>query len=178
MMTGLITALGITLHNLPEGLVVYNSTLGGVCDSHAPPSAPGTYAAWLGLPKDLRACMGSGLAVAFAIALHNIPEGMAVASPILAATGSPWQAMKLTLAASAVEPLAAVVFGFFFNSFITNKFMWQLNAGVAGVMIALCFGELMPASLASITPKVRVSRVCLCVCSRCSMLFSNSYPPS
>lgn len=154
MMTGLITALGITLHNLPEGLVVYNSTLGGVCDAHAPPCAPGTYAAWLGLPRDLRACMGSGLAVAFAIALHNIPEGMAVASPILAATGSPWQAMKLTLAASAVEPLAAVVFGFFFNSFITNKFMWQLNAGVAGVMIALCFGELMPASLASITPKV------------------------
>jgi len=159
LLTGLITALGITLHNLPEGLVVYNATLGGICDSHALPSDPGTFAAWFGLPRDLRSCFSSGVAVAFAIALHNIPEGMAVASPVLASTGSAWKAMGLTFAASSVEPLVGMIFGFFFNSYVTSKFVWQLNAGVAGIMIALCFGELMPASLASISPKVR-----LCVC--------------
>lgn len=35
-----------------------------------------------------------GLPLAFAIAAHNIPEGMAVAAPIYHATGSKWLAFK------------------------------------------------------------------------------------
>lgn len=98
-------------------------------------------------------CMGRGLAVSAAIAMHNIPgtcssscqgspsvlttmklasvrvsEGMAVAMPIYASTGSKWQAMKWCLLSSICEPAAAVLFGFAFNQYLTRSIMSALNA--------------------------------------------------
>lgn len=90
-----------SLHNFPEGIVVYNAGLHGVCEGEVPE----------GLWEFMTKCMGRGLAISSAIALHNIPgalqraavswmlppcslrcggpcaEGMAVAAPILASTG-------------------------------------------------------------------------------------------
>ena len=77
---GVMTALGISLHNFPEGLVVFNATVVGVCRL---PTAS------FSLPylfQYLTQCTGRGLAVALAIALHNIPEGIAVALPIYCST--------------------------------------------------------------------------------------------
>ena len=77
---GVMTALGISLHNFPEGLVVFNATVVGVCRLPA---------ASFSLPylfQYLTQCTGRGLAVALAIALHNIPEGIAVALPIYCST--------------------------------------------------------------------------------------------
>lgn len=68
MSVGIITALGISLHNFPEGIAVYLACLRGTT---------------MGLP------------LAFAIAAHNIPEGIAVASPIYHSTGSKWEAFKV-----------------------------------------------------------------------------------
>uniref|UniRef100_A0A6N2K501 Zinc transporter ZTP29 n=1 Tax=Salix viminalis TaxID=40686 RepID=A0A6N2K501_SALVM len=59
LFSGIITAIGISLHNFPEGMAVF-----------------------LGSMKGLRV----GLNLAVAIALHNIPEGVAVALPIYFAT--------------------------------------------------------------------------------------------
>ena len=77
---GVMTALGISLHNFPEGLVVFNATVVGVCRL---PTAS------FSLPylfQYLTQCTGRGLAVALAIALHNIPEGIAVALAIYCST--------------------------------------------------------------------------------------------
>ena len=76
-MTGLVTALGISLHNLPEGLVVFNATVVGVCAVEPPSLFSWDY---------LLHCTGRGLVVAIAIAIHNIPEGIAVALPIYVST--------------------------------------------------------------------------------------------
>ncbi|KAG2674969.1 hypothetical protein I3760_13G162100 [Carya illinoinensis] len=59
--SGVVTAIGISLHNFPEGMAVF-----------------------LGSMKGLRV----GVNLALAIALHNIPEGVAVALPIYFATQS------------------------------------------------------------------------------------------
>ncbi|KAL5211635.1 hypothetical protein ABZP36_022482 [Zizania latifolia] len=59
LFSGIITAVGISLHNFPEGMAVF-----------------------LGSMKGLRV----GLNLAIAIALHNIPEGVAVALPLYFAT--------------------------------------------------------------------------------------------
>lgn len=145
-MTGMIAALGISLHNLPEGLIVYNQTIHGLCDEEYDPSLP-----WYSLPKDFRNCMTRGLAVTIAIALHNIPEGIAVASPIYAATGSVYQALLWTGVSSAAEPLAAIIAGSLLAPYLTPILMAKVNAAVAGIMIALSVGELIPtaASLSS-----------------------------
>jgi len=62
MRAGLFTAIGIAIHNFPEGLVTFSS------------AATGDTAL--------------GIAVAVAVAIHNIPEGMAVSVPIYYASGS------------------------------------------------------------------------------------------
>uniref|UniRef100_A0A2N9I5E7 Zinc transporter ZTP29 n=1 Tax=Fagus sylvatica TaxID=28930 RepID=A0A2N9I5E7_FAGSY len=59
LFSGIVTAIGISLHNFPEGMAVF-----------------------LGSMKGLRV----GLNLALAIALHNIPEGVAVALPVYFAT--------------------------------------------------------------------------------------------
>ena len=139
---GLITALGISLHNFPEGLVVYNATVVGVCDLAAPSSFSLSY-----LVQYLVQCTGRGLAVALAIAIHNIPEGIAVALPLYYSTHSKWEAMKWCLLSSICEPLAAIVFGIIFSEYLTERLMAVMNAVVAGIMIILCVFELIPTAL-------------------------------
>lgn len=113
----------------------------------------------------LSQCLGRGLAVSFAIALHNIPEGMAVALPIYYATkrysdhfhcssSSKKQALRWCLISSICEPLGALVFGLFFQNYITHYVMAALNAVVAGIMIVLCIVELIPACLENVSAKV------------------------
>ena len=146
MWTGLNAALGIAAHNLPEGLVVYNHTIGGICERNSASKD----LAWWEFPPDPTVCLTRGVAMTFAIALHNIPEGMAVAAPIFAATESKWEAMKWCILSSLGEPIAAVLFGLFFSTGLTKFAMAAVNATTAGIMIALCLAELMPtaASLA------------------------------
>ena len=128
--------------------MVYNATLTGICEEQAP--------SVLDLMSTLSyasKCMGRGLAVSMAIALHNIPEGMAVAMPIYASTRSRWQALKWCLVSSICEPLAAVLFGVFFNSYLTRHIIQVLNAVGAGIMVMLCLVELIPSALEHLSPK-------------------------
>eukprot|EP00268_Persea_americana_P024297 TRINITY_DN23746_c0_g1_i2.p1 TRINITY_DN23746_c0_g1~~TRINITY_DN23746_c0_g1_i2.p1 ORF type:complete len:133 (-),score=15.78 TRINITY_DN23746_c0_g1_i2:562-909(-) len=57
-----------------------------------------------------------GLNLAFAIALHNIPEGVAVALPVYFATESKWQAFKLATLSGLAEPLGVVIVAYLFPS--------------------------------------------------------------
>jgi len=86
LFSGIITAVGISLHNFPEGMAVF-----------------------LGSVKGLRV----GVNLAFAIALHNIPEGVAVALPLYFATKSKWQAFKYATLSGLAEPLGVVFVAFF-----------------------------------------------------------------
>jgi ZIP family zinc transporter len=122
---GIITAIGISLHNFPEGMAVYISCLKGI---------------HMGLPLTL------------AIAAHNIPEGMAVAAPIYGATGSKWQALWYSTLSGLCEPLGAVIFGLLLGSHFTEYIIQCMLAGVAGIMVYMSIRELMPATLKYIKP--------------------------
>lgn len=113
----MLTALGISLHNFPEGVAVYLTALQGTA---------------VGLP------------LAIAIAAHNIPEGMAVAAPIYHATGSRWQAFKWSLVSGICEPFGALVVGVTFRGLLTVDVVKTALAGVAGIMTFMCFHELLP----------------------------------
>ncbi len=70
MTTGIIAAIGISLHNLPEGLVVYNAAITGVCK----PGAVNWAGSFSSIVQDhLKHCISRGVVVTWAIALHNIP---------------------------------------------------------------------------------------------------------
>ena len=79
---GVLTALAIGIHNLPEGLA--------------------TFIAALSDPLN-------GLAIAVAIALHNIPEGVCVAMPVYYATGSRWKGFLWAFLSGVSEPIGGLL---------------------------------------------------------------------
>jgi ZIP family zinc transporter len=137
MVTSLVVVTGISLHNFPEGMAVYLSTLNGwrlgvtiaiaigyVCIFH-------TYRSLNSL---------------HILRLHNFPEGMAVAAPVYAATKSKWTAIKWSLVSGLCEPIGALAFGLFFRNLIDQYGVCCMLAGVSGVMVYICIKELIPSS--------------------------------
>jgi zinc transporter, ZIP family len=117
MRTGLLSALAIAIHNFPEGLLTFLGAL----------SSPRL-----------------GIGIAIAIAIHNIPEGLAVSAPIYYATGSRRQAFWISMASGLAEPLGALVGYIFLRAVLTDTLLGLVFASVAGVMIYICFDELLP----------------------------------
>ncbi|KVH90832.1 Zinc/iron permease [Cynara cardunculus var. scolymus] len=117
LFSGIITAVGISLHNFPEGMAVF-----------------------LGSLKGLRV----GLNLALAIALHNIPEGVAVALPVYFATQSKWQAFKLATVSGLAEPLGVIIVAYLFPSSLDPEILEGLLGSVGGVMAFLTLHEMLP----------------------------------
>ena len=115
--TGILLAFGIAIHNLPEGFAVFISA---------------------------SANLHLGVALAVAIAAHNIPEGIAVSIPIYYATRSKSKAFTLSLLSGIAEPIGALVGLFIIGSSITTTTVDYLFAIVAGIMVFICFDELLP----------------------------------
>lgn len=123
--TGILTAIAIGIHNLPEGI--------------------GTY---LGAIENTRL----GYALAIGIALHNIPEGVAVAIPVYFATGSRVKAFLWTLISALAEPAGGFLCWLITRH--KNKdqrdqqsqpYLEGIIFGlIAGVMVTISFKELLP----------------------------------
>ena len=115
--TGLLVALGLGIHNFPEGMATFAGTL-----------------------QDL----GLGVAIAGAIALHNIPEGLAVSAPIYAATGSRGKAFLWSFLSGVAEPAGAAVAALFLLPFLNETVLGLMLAAVAGIMVFISLDELVP----------------------------------
>jgi len=114
---GLMTALAIGIHNLPEGLATFVGTL----DDPA---------------------VGVGLAVA--IAIHNIPEGLCVAIPIYYATHDRWQAFKWAFISGISEPIGAGLGWAILYRVIDDTVYGVVFGLVGGMMVNICIHELLP----------------------------------
>lgn len=113
--TGILTAIGIAMHNLPEGLAI---------------------GAGYALGSSL------GFSVALTIALHNIPEGMAMAAPMCAARVSPGHVTLVGGMAGLPMALGAAV-GAAFGS--VSPVILTLCLGFAGgAMMFITADELIP----------------------------------
>jgi len=118
---GLLTAVTLTAHNLPEGMAVAISTMGSV---------------------------NLGLKLAVAIALHNIPEGLAIACPlIMSKRYSPPAAIGIAFASGLSEPVGALLTLLVLQNIITQERIDYALAFVGGVMMAVASLELMPEAL-------------------------------
>jgi ZIP family zinc transporter len=118
MRVGILTAIGIAIHNFPEGLAVFSSAVTG----------------------DIT----FGILVAVAIALHNIPEGISVSVPVWEATGSRRRAFLYSFAAGLAEPVGAVIGYGILLSFLTPTVVYSLLAFAAGIMVYISLDELLP----------------------------------
>ncbi|MBT3463792.1 zinc transporter ZupT [archaeon] len=114
---GTLLAVGIAIHNFPEGIAVFFSSLANI---------------------------KLGIAMAVAIALHNIPEGIAIAMPIYYATKSRKTAFMYSLLSGIAEPIGALIAWFFLRNYMTTFVLNILLAAVAGIMVFISFDELLP----------------------------------
>ena len=82
--------------------------------------------------------------MALAIGVHNLPEGLIVAAPIYAATGSRRQAFLTAFFSGLSEPLGALLALLFVKPYLTPHRLQLMLAFVGGMMTAVCFVELLP----------------------------------
>jgi ZIP family zinc transporter len=115
--TGLFMALVLALHNFPEGIATFVSSMANIT---------------------------LGISIAVAIAIHNIPEGIAVALPIYYSTKSKKKAFGAALLSGMVEPLGAVVGFWLLQTVLNSVTLGILLAAVAGIMVYISFDELLP----------------------------------
>lgn len=119
MRTGMVTAVALALHNVPEGMAAFVAAL------QAPEIA---------------------IPVVAAIALHNIPEGIAVAVPVRRATGSRAKGFWLATMSGLAEPAGALIGIALLGPWLTGPGMGAILAAVAGVMVFVSLDELLPAA--------------------------------
>lgn len=115
--TGLFVALGIGIHNFPEGMASFAGAL-------EDPSL--------------------GIAIAVAIAIHNIPEGLAVSAPVYAATGSRGKAFLWSFLSGVAEPLGAGLAALVLMPFLSEPVLGVVLSAVAGIMVFISLDELVP----------------------------------
>jgi ZIP family zinc transporter len=113
--TGILLAIGITIHNLPEGIAV------GAGYMHQPQF---------------------GYFIALAIMLHNIPEGIATALPLCASGVRKWDSLRVALFSGLAEPVGALAAALFLNLF--QELIAGALAFAGGVMMFITLDELIP----------------------------------
>ncbi len=116
-----MVALGVAIHNLPEGFVTLTGSLHSI---------------------------ELGFLLTIAIALHNIPEGLSVAIPIYFSTESKKKAFKYSFLSGLAEPFGAIIAALIFLSIgVTSPEI--IHAGlafVAGIMLFISLDELLPSA--------------------------------
>lgn len=84
------------------------------------------------------------MAVAIAVAIHNIPEGIAISVPIFYATGSRRRAFLYSFSAGLAEPVGALIGYAILLPFLTPTLLSTFLAFVAGIMVYISLDELLP----------------------------------
>jgi ZIP family zinc transporter len=114
---GVRIAIGVTLHNLPEGLVIV--------------------AGYTLMPR-------LGLIIAIAVLVHNIPEGIATAIPFSMAGIRRYKIAILTFLTGLAEPAAAMVGALTLSLLELGNVIGFSLAFAAGVMTYITADELIP----------------------------------
>lgn len=116
---GILMAIGIALHNFPEGFAVGSG---------------------------FEASPALGLTLAFVIAVHDIPEGIAISVPMRAGGFSKASAFVITLLSGLPMGIGAL-FGAMLGS-ISHSFIAVCLGFAGGAMLYIVTGELIPESKA------------------------------
>lgn len=119
LVSGIAAAVAISIHNIPEGVMLY------VTASHTPLEA---------------------LPVMLAVAIHNLPIGLSIAIPIYYATGRRSAALLVCLLSGLVEVLGALI-GWLLEAPMESPLGPATLALIAGIMVYVSFDELIPTAL-------------------------------
>ena len=114
--SGVLILIGITLHNIPEGVIIS--------------------AAYSHLPE-------LGTLIAVAVFFHNVPEGIATAIPLISGGSKKRDVVLLTFISGLAEPLGAILGGTFLIN-ASDKTIGMALSFAAGVMTYITADEIIP----------------------------------
>lgn len=116
---GIMSAVAIGVHNLPEGLALFTAGI-----------------------KDIKLA----LPIAAAVIIHNIPLSIAISVPIYYSTGSKKKAFLYTTMVGLCQPLGAIIGYVLLSKHFNDLLFGILFSVVAGIMVFVSLDELLPAS--------------------------------
>ena len=117
---GIINMVVLVLHNIPEGIITFISSI-----------------------YNFRI----GLSISLAILIHNIPEGICIAIPIFYASHNKRKAFLYTLIASLAEPFGALISYLFLYKYISNLEIGLMLLFVSVLMFSVALVKLLPVAL-------------------------------
>ena len=117
---GIISMIGIILHNIPEGILTFITS---------------------SVDKEL------GLKIFIAITMHNIPEGIAISIPIYYSTKSKFKAIFLSILSALSEVFGGFITYIFLYDYINDIIIAIFLCLVCGIMSYISIFELIPESL-------------------------------
>ena len=121
--TGVFLFLGMFLHNFPEGMAVA-----------------------VGLTSNIR----FGLAIAIAIAIHDIPEGICTSAPYYYSSKKRLKSFLLS-ASTAVPTIIGLLLTYQLSKYLSLPLIGLIIAATAGLMIYISADELIPSSCCKLT---------------------------
>ena len=119
LISALAAAVAISIHNIPEGMMLYLTA---------------TEAPMEGIP------------VMLAVGIHNIPIGLSIAIPIYYAGYGRMRALLVCLLSGVMELIGAFLGAFLSTPMESPLFLGLMLALIAGIMVYVSFEELIPAS--------------------------------
>ncbi len=113
----ILMALGLMMHNFPEGIIMGFGFVKG---------------------------SGLGLKMSILISIHDIPEGIAIAAPLIAAGKKPYKILWYSFLVAFPTVIGAWM-GIIMNT-ISTTFLGYSIAFASGIMIYVAFGQMLPES--------------------------------
>lgn len=155
LMMAAVVSAAIVLHNIPEGMATYVASFHSV-SAGLPVRAPRTVKEPASRPARARRAHDGGERngpldrlrlvspqLAIAIAIHNIPEGLAIAMPVYYATGSRRRAILFGTLSGFSEPFGAVLASLVANESSSSGSFGGMFGLTAGMMTYVCLSELL-----------------------------------
>jgi ZIP family zinc transporter len=85
-----------------------------------------------------------GITIAIGIAIHNIPEGIAIATPIYHSTRNKAKALYLSFSSGLMEMVGGILCYLILSPFINNITIGFMLSIVAGIMVYISLYNLIP----------------------------------
>ena len=117
---GIISAIVLIVHNIPEGIITFITSGNNI---------------------------KLGIKIAIAIALHNIPEGICIAIPIYYSTKSRYKSFIYTFISGISELFGAIISYLFLYKYINITMLNLIFIFVAGIMINLSINDILKESI-------------------------------
>lgn len=144
---GLVTFVSLSVHNLLEGMSILFAVQEG---------------------------FESGVRLAAAISLENVPEGVCIALPLYFATRRKSIGIRLALFSGMLEPLGVLIPGLFLRNYMTQASISSVLAIIAGILVFVALAEMLPLAVKTAGTRTMAS---LSVWMGCGVMSATLFQP-